>query len=165
MGSTKFNNPNYELAMFDDLSFMMERLQKMENEFGLCRSMSGYSWPWVSKTDANLPDAIIDDVKMFWNRQSIDWINSTTDVTEMGCIHKVQGYDLNYSGIIFGEKITYDKNSKKIKIIKNNYHVLSLRFVCSVDKLIVEIPVGDNIFTPMREMYVKEIFNLCYAFR
>ena len=87
--TTIFNNPNYELALFDDLSLMMERLQKMENEYGLCRSMSGYSWPWVSKTDANLPDAIIDGVKMFWNRQSIDWINSTTDVTEMGCIHTV----------------------------------------------------------------------------
>ena len=119
---TIFNNPNYELVLFDDLSLMMERLQKMENEYGLCRSMSGYSWPWVSKTDANLPDAIIDGVKMFWNRQSIDWINSTTDVTEMGCIHTVQGYDLNYSGVIFGKEITYDKNSKKIKVIKNNYH-------------------------------------------
>ena len=117
-----YNNPNYELTLFDDLSLMMERLQKMENEFGLCRSMSGYSWPWVSKTDANLPDAMIDGVKMFWNRQSIDWINSTTDVTEMGCIHTVQGYDLNYSGVIFGKEITYDKNSKKIKVIKNNYH-------------------------------------------
>lgn len=120
--TTIFNNPNYELVLFDDLSLMMERLQKMENEYGLCRSMSGYSWPWVSKTDANLPDAIIDGVKMFWNRQSIDWINSTTDVTEMGCIHTVQGYDLNYSGVIFGKEITYDKNSKKIKVIKNNYH-------------------------------------------
>ena len=120
--TTIFNNPNYELALFDDLSLMMERLQKMENEFGLCRSMSGYSWPWVSKTDANLPDAVIDGVKMFWNRQSIDWINSTTDVTEMGCIHTVQGYDLNYSGVIFGKEITYDKNSKKIKVIKKNYH-------------------------------------------
>ena len=119
---TIFNNPNYELVLFDDLSLMIERLQKMENEFGLCRSMSGYSWPWVSKTDANLPDAVIDGVKMFWNRQSIDWINSTTDVTEMGCIHTVQGYDLNYSGIIFGKEITYDKNSKKIKVRKNNYH-------------------------------------------
>lgn len=117
-----FNNPNYELALFDDLSLMMERLQKMENEFGLCRSMSGYSWPWVSKTDANLPDAVIDGVKMFWNKQSIDWINSTTDVTEMGCIHTVQGYDLNYSGVIFGKEITYNKNSKKIEVIKNNYH-------------------------------------------
>jgi hypothetical protein len=117
--SLQFNNPNYELAMFDDMSYMMKRLQEMENEFGLCRSMSGYSWPWVSKTNTNEPDAIIDGVDMFWNRESIDWINSTTQVTEMGCIHTVQGYDLNYAAVIFGEEITYDKQTK---VIKNKYH-------------------------------------------
>ena len=120
--SLQFNNPNYELAMFDDMSYMMKRLQEMENEFGLCRSMSGYSWPWVSKTNTNEPDAIIDGVDMFWNRESIDWINSTTEVTEMGCIHTVQGYDLNYAAVIFGEEITYDKQTKEIKVIKNKYH-------------------------------------------
>jgi DUF2075 family protein len=120
--TSQFNNPNYELAMFDDMALMMKRLQEMENEFGLCRSMSGYSWPWVSKTNANEPDAVIDGVNMFWNRESIDWINSTTEVTEMGCIHTVQGYDLNYAAIIFGEEITYDKQTKEIKVIKNKYH-------------------------------------------
>jgi DUF2075 family protein/phage repressor protein C with HTH and peptisase S24 domain len=117
-----FKNPNYELTIFDDMSFMMERLQEMENKFGLSRSMSGYSWPWVSRVDDSKPDAIIDGVKMFWNRESIDWINSTTEVTEMGCIHTVQGYDLNYAAIIFGEEITYDKHIGKIKVIKDNYH-------------------------------------------
>lgn len=120
--SNHFSNPNYELAIFEDMQFMMKRLQEMENEFGLCRSMSGYSWPWISKTDKLEPDAVIDGVKMFWNRESIDWINSTTEVTEMGCIHTVQGYDLNYAGIIFGEEITYDKDTKKIKVIKSKYH-------------------------------------------
>ncbi|MCF6213069.1 MAG: DUF2075 domain-containing protein [Flavobacteriaceae bacterium] len=120
--SVPFNNPKYELAMFDNMAFMMERLQEKENEFGLCRSMSGYSWPWVSKTNADEPDAVIDGVAMFWNRESIDWINSTTEVTEMGCIHTVQGYDLNYAAVIFGEEITYDKYAKKIKVIKSKYH-------------------------------------------
>ena len=45
----------------------------------------------------------------------------------MGCIHTVQGYDLNYSGVIFGKEITYDKNSKKIKVIKNNYHDIKVK--------------------------------------
>ncbi len=117
-----FSNPNYELAIFDDMSLMMARLKKMEDKYGLSRSMSGYSWPWISRNDSTKPDAIIDGVEMFWNRESIDWINSTTDVTEMGCIHTVQGYDLNYAAIIFGEEVTYDKVTGKIKVIKNNYH-------------------------------------------
>lgn len=120
--SPLFSNPNYELAMFEDMSYMMDCLQEKENEFGLCRSMSGYSWPWVSKNNKSTPDAIIDGVELFWNRESIDWINSTTEVTEMGCIHTVQGYDLNYAAIIFGEEITYDKHSNKINVIKSKYH-------------------------------------------
>ena len=120
--SSHFKNPNYELTIFDDMPFMMERLQEMENKFGLSRSMSGYSWPWISRADATKPDAVIDGVEMFWNRESIDWINSTTEVTEMGCIHTVQGYDLNYAAIIFGEEISYDKHTGKIKVIKDNYH-------------------------------------------
>ncbi len=120
--STQFHNPNYELELYDDMSFMMKRLQEMENKFGLCRTMSGNSWPWVSRTNSKKPDAIIDGVDLFWNIKTIDWINSTTEVTEMGCIHTVQGYDLNYSAIIFGEEITYDKQEKKIKVIKRNYH-------------------------------------------
>ena len=43
--------------------------------------------------------------------------------------------------------------------------VLLSLFPCSGDELIVKIPDGNNIFMPMREMYVKEIFNPCYATR
>ncbi|MGB5555456.1 MAG: DNA/RNA helicase domain-containing protein, partial [Flavobacteriaceae bacterium] len=42
-------------------------------------------------------------------------------VSEVGCIHTTQGYDLNYAGIIFGHEITYDKSKNEIVIIKDNY--------------------------------------------
>ena len=45
--------------------------------------------------------------------QSQDWINSTNQMTEMGCIHTTQGYDLNYAGIIFGSDITYNETNQK----------------------------------------------------
>lgn len=118
----QFHNPNYELFLFNDMSIMLEYLQEKENQFGLSRSMSGYSWPWVSRNNPDEPDIIIDDVKLFWNRVSMDWINSTTKVNEIGCIHTVQGYDLNYAAIIFGTEISYDKEEGKVKIIKSNYH-------------------------------------------
>ena len=118
---SQYNNPKYELLLFDKLPDMLDRLQEKEDQHGLCRSMSGYSWSWVSKNNPNEPDAIIDGVKLFWNRVSMDWIHSTTKVTEIGCIHTVQGYDLNYAAVIFGTEITYDKLSGKIKVIKGNY--------------------------------------------
>lgn len=39
----------------------------------------------------------------------------------MGSIHTTQGYDLNYAGVIFGEEITYNKDTDRIEIIKEKY--------------------------------------------
>ena len=39
----------------------------------------------------------------------------------MGCIHTTQGYDLNYSGIIFGNEISFDPLTNKIIINEDNY--------------------------------------------
>lgn len=118
---SKFQNSNYDLKIFDFLPNMMNELKNKEAEFGLCRLIAGYGWKWVSKDSKN-PDAIIDDIKLFWNRVPHDWINSTNDLNEMGCIHTTQGYDLNYAGIIIGNDIKYNLNSQQIEIDKSNYY-------------------------------------------
>jgi SOS-response transcriptional repressor LexA len=40
---------------------------------------------------------------------------------EIGCIHTVQGYDLNYTGVIFGKEINYNSATNKIEIDSSNY--------------------------------------------
>jgi SOS-response transcriptional repressor LexA len=40
---------------------------------------------------------------------------------EIGCIHTVQGYDLNYTGVIFGKEINYNPATNKIEIDSSNY--------------------------------------------
>ena len=117
---TIFKSSEYELYLFDDMTQMLDRLQLKENEVGLSRLMSGYSWDWVSRKNSK-PDAVIDGVELYWNKSKNDWINSTTDMTEMGCIHKVQGYDLNYAAVIFGEEISYDPGLNEIIVKKENY--------------------------------------------
>src|SRR5690606_19117201 len=39
-----------------------------------------------------------------------------------GCIHTTQGYDLNYTGVIFGHEIRYDEDLGQIVVDKNKYH-------------------------------------------
>lgn len=115
-----FESINYELKLFTSMPQMIKELEEKEKMHGLCRTISGYSWKWVSNKN-DVPDVTIDGVDLYWNRTSQDWINSTKQMTEMGCIHTTQGYDLNYSGIIFGSDITYNEETKKIEIIKENY--------------------------------------------
>ena len=117
---TPFESNNYELKLFTSMKNMLRLLEEKEKEVGLCRTISGYSWKWISQKTSG-PDVTIDGVDLYWNRQSQDWINSTTQMNEMGCIHTTQGYDLNYSAIIFGSDITYNFETKKIEVIKANY--------------------------------------------
>ena len=116
-----FESSTYELLLFDDMKDMMDKIKKRENTYGLSRTLSGYSWPWVSRKE-DKPDIIIDGVELRWNKKTSDWVNSTKDVTEMGCIHTTQGYDLNYAAIIFGKEISYDPVSNSIVVKKENYY-------------------------------------------
>jgi len=117
----RFEHENYELRLFEYLPEMISLMKEKEKQHGLCRMVAGYSWKWISR-DSNVADAKIDGVDLFWNKVGKDWINSTTDMNEMGCIHTTQGYDLNYAGIIFGKEIVFNDKTGMIEIIKENYH-------------------------------------------
>lgn len=120
--SVKMELPSYEFLVFEDLSKMVTEIKEKNKKFGLSRVLAGYSWKWISKGSANKFDIIIGDVKLKWNSVSDDWINTENSVNEVGCIHTTQGYDLNYTGIIFGNEISYDKFKNEIIIQKDNYH-------------------------------------------
>ena len=66
-------------------------------------------------------DIVLNGKGYQWNTTATDWINSENAINEIGCIHTVQGYDLNIAGVIFGEDIYYDKNDDTIKINPSKY--------------------------------------------
>ncbi|MDH6536924.1 DUF2075 domain-containing protein [Aurantimicrobium minutum] len=113
---------NYELRFFDDISEMRQAIFEKDKEVGLSRMIAGYAWPWASKNDPSAVDIHIGDVGLTWNRTATDWINSPTSIEEVGSIHTVQGYDLNYAGVIIGPDLGYDPVAKKIVFYRENYH-------------------------------------------
>lgn len=112
----KYVSNDYELILFDSLGDLYSELGKKEEQYGLCRLVAGYSWPWLSKTDKDSKDIEIEGLQFQWNQSDKDWINSPNAFNEIGCIHTTQGYDLNYTGIIFGKEIDYDIVTNQIVI-------------------------------------------------
>lgn len=115
-----FESQNYEFTLFHSLEEMVEVIKSRNNEFGLSRLVAGYSWEWVSK-NKDVHDIVIDKVKLKWNSVASDWVNSENSINEVGCIHTTQGYDLNYTGIIFGNEISYDPEKNEIVIREEKY--------------------------------------------
>ena len=118
----KFSAKKYELLVFDELSDMVKEISRKNKKHGLARLVAGYAWPWVSRKEPSLYDIEIGDVRLRWNSTNVDWINAQGAESEVGCIHTTQGYDLNYTGIIFGHEIRYDKATDTIIIDKDRYH-------------------------------------------
>lgn len=128
-GSDRVFSPRgYDLFVFDSFKDMYTLLSEKEKAHGLCRLIAGYAWEWLSdpkRNPAPKPNAMdfdFEGLKFKWNSTHIDWVNSPNAFNEIGCIHTTQGYDLNYTGVIFGWEIDYDPVSKKIIIDPNKYY-------------------------------------------
>jgi DUF2075 family protein/DNA replication protein DnaC len=127
---SKFSVEKYDLKLFESFKDLYDELLTKEKELKLCRLVAGYSWEWMSdpkKKNPNLKaiDIEIEGLEFQWNQTDKDWINNPKDkenpLKEIGCIHTVQGYDLNYTGVIFGKEINYNPTTDKIEIDSTNY--------------------------------------------
>ena len=85
------------------------------------RQVAGYAWPWISKKDQTKKDIEIQGIKRKWNHCTEGWVHTPEAIDEVGCIHSIQGYDLNYAFVILGKDIGYDKNTKQIIVRKELY--------------------------------------------
>lgn len=99
----------YDFKLFFDAGDMVKQIALRESECGLSRMVAGYAWDWASRDNRTAFDITIGDLKLRWNSTTKDWINSSNARNEVGCIHTVQGYDLNYTGVIIGPELTYEQ--------------------------------------------------------
>jgi DUF2075 family protein len=112
---------DYDLRFFTDFGELRQAIQAREREHGLARLIAGYAWPWRSKTDKHAFDIELDGEQLRWNSTQRDWINSPGSIDEVGSIHTVQGYDLNYAGVIIGKDLRYDAGSGRIVFDRSQY--------------------------------------------
>ena len=114
---------DYTIRFYDEIDPMMDEINRLDQKYDLCCAVAGYGWEWITKGEPkNTTKRDIDIGRGYiWNRTDTDWINSDRLPYEVGCIHTVQGYDLNYVGVIFGPEIYYDKTSGRIEVDKGKY--------------------------------------------
>ncbi|MBJ7356866.1 DNA/RNA helicase domain-containing protein [Nocardioides sp.] len=111
----------YDLRFYDDLRAMRDAIREREREAGLARLVAGFAWPWVSRRDKSAYDIEIDGVQLRWNQTDVDWVSSPTAAEEVGVIHTVQGYDLNYAGVIIGRDLRYDPRLGRLVFDRTSY--------------------------------------------
>ena len=111
----------YEFKLIDDIDDFEEKYREKLKTNGLTRMVAGYAWKWKSKNDATAIDIVIGNIEKRWNSTDSDWVHSEKATEEIGCIHSVQGYDLDYGFVILGNDIKYDKDRKEIIVDRSSY--------------------------------------------
>lgn len=114
----------YDLKVYDDCYEMFEAIKSKNIEYkGLCRMLAGFSFYWRKKArdKKNIKynqnyDFEIDGHYYSWNEDfnARDFITNDKNIGKIGCIYTSQGHDLNYAGVIFGEDISYNPETKQI---------------------------------------------------
>ena len=120
-GSVAKEFPGYDLRFFESFSDMRSEILRLDEEHGLSRLLAGYAWEYKTKTKPELYDIELEGIKLRWNQTVTDWVSSPTSPQEVGSIHTIQGYDLNYAGVIIGNDVGYDPVLKRMFLRRDNY--------------------------------------------
>lgn len=151
----KYVSDKYEFNMYLDFAKFESDMYEKEAESGLSRMLAGYAWPWISKNDQTLKDIEILDIKRMWNHCTEGWVHTPEAIDEVGCIHSIQGYDLNYAFVILGNDIGYDKETGKIIVRPECYFDKNGKRTAGYDDLLEYIT---NVYYVLMTRGIKGTF-------
>lgn len=111
----------YDFRIFESAAAMYEVIKERNSKFGLARIVSTFDY--THKKDGQTYYVEEDDFKLPWNNDygNHTWAEEKQTIREVGSIYTIQGFDLNYVGVILGPSISYDKYTDTLKIIPENY--------------------------------------------
>ena len=111
----------YEIKIFDDAKKMHDKIVIKNKEFGLSRVVSTFDY--LHKKDKKIYYVEEGDFKLPWNftDSSSSWAENDKSINEVGSIYTIQGFDLNYVGVILGPSIKYDNAKNKIYVDTKEY--------------------------------------------
>lgn len=118
---------DYDIKIFDDPITLDKNIKNkaLKDESKLSRVIATYDWPYVKDNHENCPDKYW-EVKIGkwhkpWNKEleneldrkekrnikNLVWAEQPQTINEVGSTYTIQGFDLNYAGVILGPSVKY----------------------------------------------------------
>lgn len=112
---------NYEIKIFETAQEMYEAIKQKDRQNGISRMISTFDY--LHKKDGKDYYVEEDEMNLPWNRiyNKNTWAEVKESKDEVGSIYTIQGFDLNYAGVILGPSITYNKINDRIEIDTSKY--------------------------------------------
>lgn len=129
---------NYEIKLFSSAKAMYEAIKAKNanwQEVGLSRVVATFDWDWHAGDKSKVWQVTAGDLTLPWNyglkppegMKDVTWPEQPQTIDEVGSTFTVQGFDLNYVGVIIGPSVKYrdgrivfDKSASKNVNVTNH---------------------------------------------
>lgn len=152
---------NFEFKIVESAPALEAAIRARHEQGHSARVAAGFCWPWSEpRPDGTLvDDVVIGDYRRPWDAKpgatrlapgiptAALWATDPGGIDQIGCVYNVQGFELDYIGVIWGPDLRYDfgkqtwvgdpkasadsvvKRSKEafVDLVKNTYRVLLSR--------------------------------------
>lgn len=117
------HDENYEFQVFESLKDMHAKIKKQNLAHGLSRVVSTFDYLHKKDGGTYYVKESNGEYKMPWNTTSTKytWAEKTETIHEAGSIYTIQGFDLNYVGVVLGPSVQYDAEQDVIVIDTSKY--------------------------------------------
>ncbi|MGN9867246.1 DUF2075 domain-containing protein [Bacillus swezeyi] len=112
---------SFELKIFEDAAAFKKAIERKNNKDGLSRIVSTFDY--LHKKDNKTYIVDEEGINMPWNstQDKVTWAESPNSIKEVGSIYTVQGFDLNYVGVVLGPSVSYDEDNDELVIDTSKY--------------------------------------------
>ena len=114
---------DYEFKVFESMREMHEVVKERNEEYGLSRVVSTFDYLHMKDGATYYVTESNGDYQLPWNTTSskYTWAEKPETIDEVGSIYTVQGFDLNYVGVVLGPSVQYDEEKEELVIDYNLY--------------------------------------------
>ncbi|KRM12594.1 DUF2075 domain-containing protein [Paucilactobacillus suebicus] len=114
------DNSDFKFQVFDTAGELFENIKKRNKEVGMSRVVATSGFPRIDGRH----NVEMDTFSLPWDEwdpQRTHWAKREGSITQVGTIYTLQGFDLNYVGMIIGPSFGYDKKTDTMTIIPEKY--------------------------------------------
>lgn len=106
----------YKIKIAQNSKEFKQAILDKNKEHGLSRIVSTFDY--LHKKDGEIYYVDEDGLNMPWNitKDNTTWAEEAHTIREVGSIYTIQGFDLNYVGVVLGPSVGYDEENDRLKI-------------------------------------------------
>ncbi|MFT8419111.1 MAG: DUF2075 domain-containing protein [Acetobacter sp.] len=116
-------DPSFDLRVFADAQEMYTLVCAKNAEFGLSRMVATYDYPY--RLDGREHFITEGRFHLRWDMAKpearLPWAERVDTIGEVGSVYTVQGFDLNYVGLLLGPSVKYDAQANSLVLDPTRY--------------------------------------------